>query len=205
MSAHQHEAPRHVGYAINNGVPWSDKEIAILRGMWPTHTRQQIAARLERTQEQVSRKAHHLKLGSVRINPTMPQEQQLAIARARYQAIREQRGDMRRTPERRLILDRDWPTYRPAFEIAAEMNALPGLRVSVQDLGGWAKVAGLRRPNDFRPRRDPEAPKIPPKIVARVKAPTINRRCLCCSNAFESETRFIRLCGNCRTKSEGML
>lgn len=205
MSEHQHEDAQSKGYAINNGTEWTDDDVATLREMWPIHTRQQIAAHLERTPDQVSRKAHHLKLGSVRISPAMSQEQQLAIARARYQAMRQERGEMRRTPERRLILERDWPTMRPAFEIAAEMNALPGLRISVQDLGGWAKTAGLRRPDDFRPRRDPDAPKIAPKIAARPKEEKTKRFCLCCSNPFDAPTRFIRMCGNCRGKSEGVI
>lgn len=176
---------------------WANEEIAILQEMWPLYTRQQIAARLKRSMQQISRKAHHLKL-SGKPKRSLPQSERFALARAKYLAQKEQKGETKRTPERRLILERDWPTFRQAFEIVAEMNALPGLKITREDLGSWAKTSGLKRPPEFRPRRAPDVPRSPPKIEAKAAAPTIPRTCLDCQRPFEAPTRFIRLCSPCK-------
>lgn len=185
---------------------WPDEDVARLQQLWPLHTRLEIARLMERSPTQISRKAHKLKLSARPVVRDVELADRMAAAhRARLDAIANAPFRSRRTPDRKAILLRDWPTYRPAWEMAAEMNALPGLYMPTDELAKWAKSLNLRRPADFRPRRDPSMPKIPPKIVPRVKAPGIARNCLCCGTGFEAETRFLRLCPPCRGRSEGLV
>ena len=185
---------------------WPDEDVARLQQLWPLHTRLEIARLMERSPAQISRKAHKLKLSARPVVRDVELADRMAAAHAaRQRAIAENPNTLRRTQDRRAILILDWPTHKPAFEIAAAMNELPGRHMPADQLSAWAKDLNLRRPADFRPRRDPSMPKIPPKIVPRVKAPGIARKCLCCGTGFEAETRFLRLCPPCRGRSEGLV
>lgn len=57
-----------------------------------------------------------------------------------------------RTPERLLVLQRDWPAGRPSHEILAEMNALPGRPIPAGNmLASWAHQIHLKRPGAWVP------------------------------------------------------
>jgi hypothetical protein len=57
-----------------------------------------------------------------------------------------------RTPERLVVLRRDWPAGRPSYEILAAMNALPGKLIPGGNLlAAWAHQEKLKRPGAWVP------------------------------------------------------
>lgn len=105
---------------------WTQEQDDVLRALWHTASRRDVAKRMGRPEHSVSNRAHVLKLG----------------------------------PSEFL--------RRQAAERAAARRA------------------------EAEERAARESPPVP-------------RKCLCCQRPFDAPGRFIRLCGNCRDKSEGML
>lgn len=196
---------------------WTAEEKAYLCQHWHTQTRYQIAEHLGRSPGAVSNHANKLNLGQSRAGAANHQQSSKGRARERGARIRAERlaaGVVRRTPERRVILERGWPEGRLVAEIAAAMNRLPGPTVDHRHVSGWASDLLLRRPPGFvaaPPSLEESrgAATLAPPVLRLAPTQTakhqpINRACLRCERSFRAPTRFVRLCDVCRKVSEGI-
>lgn len=190
---------------------WTPERDELLRSLWHTHSRHLLAEKFGCTPHAISLRAYGLRLGPSALASAKQRERNLArLARGRKVLARRVSEPVAswRTPERREILQRDWPTGRPTFEIATEMAALPGPEVKSHLMALWARDLKLRRPEVFKNKRKPiVAPKARPlPVLEAAEPPTVlvPRKCLCCRVEFQAPGRFIRMCDNCRGKSGGI-
>lgn len=89
------------------------------------------------------------------------------------------------TPEREVIALRDYPSHRAAADILADLNALPGKRITNDALANFCQRRGLVRPHDFvveqrnrsiRAEHAANKKNRPPKIKGQRKEPTTSPR-----------------------------
>lgn len=168
---------------------WTQEEDAILRAHWHIMSRQEIAAKVERTASAVSKRAMNLHLGrSQYARQVMIDRAKISIQAARAK----QPQGIAWSAEEVAALRKHWPDVeavhratgrsRSGVERKARVEGMPprtGYRLPSPDV-----VRGTKEENRLTLRPDP--------------VPTIKRNCLCCSRGFEAPTRFIRLCGPCK-------
>lgn len=183
---------------------WTEEDVALLRSVWPdakVHN-SDLAALFGRSVFAVRMKAQKLRLGrrpkeTAGGRPEYYARRRLEIAavQARREAEERQReAEERRrrwaeTPEARIAHARELLRRGIQFETVAQ---------------SWRISAAPRMAADKDEDDAPSKP-LPPSPWRRVKAEPVPRKCLRCTRAFDAPGRFVRLCGNCRTRDEGML
>ena len=192
--------PRPKKALVRDGRPahyaWTPEDDALLRSLWHSMSRHDIAARMERTAHSVSHRASYLRLGR--------SEFTRQVIAARAAALLEEVHERQRkvfvwTDEELAILRAHWPDIE---RIQA--------RLGRSQKGIKHKAADLGLPPAFDFTRDEWATDRTVKAEERLairheRQPLVARVCLNCRRGFSAETRFLRLCEPCRGRSEGII
>ena len=191
--------PKKAVYSDGRPAPyaWTPEDDAVLRSLWHKMTRHDVAAKMERSAHSVSHRASLLRLGRSEFT------RQLIAARAvkLLEEVQVKAGHFRYwRDEETAILRAHWPDIeRIQRRTGRSQSAIERKAFKLQ----LPPKSGVRRENWACEPVSADEEELP--VIFHERQPSIARNCLYCGRAFMAETRFLRLCSNCRSRSEGVI
>jgi hypothetical protein len=169
--------------------PWTAEEDNRLRALWHEMSRQDVAERLKRSPNAVSNRAIRLQLGKSRFaRAQVAARAAAAVAEARVKKL----AMVNWTDAEVAVLVEDWPNIERIHKRTGRSRS--GIERQAHKRGLPPKTGF---PKEMR--RNPRPVKVEERLSLRPeRQPGIARKCLCCGDAFEAPTRFIRMCDRCK-------